>query len=347
MMTLRLITVCGFFIAIASSVVAAWTVGAAEIDSVTTRRIALEDSRAAINVFVNARLRAGVANANQGYAESADIAADEFCNADSLYRELRKAIFDSNFLDWGLGGYNLDQQLRNALAGTSYSLKLEDSIYRDIDYLEGFSLRLKELSDVVSVDAHLVGLDKLGHFFAEGWEYFEKSRKEGGTLQEALEWGRRQEAGKFGFATTGIFSFADLVANFNGWRFWRAVLGEGIDPLAGKVANWFARPYVACETQLIASITHRRIVRAWDLNREFDIKDYIDGAWDEGNNCNSYADPLIEQKVMARADAISVNYRCPVERNACVAARRKYGHFARHLLHPACLGVAAAHTHGG
>jgi hypothetical protein len=344
MITLRSIAACALFIA--SNAFAAATAVAAEIDSVTTRRIPLDDSRAGINAIINTRLRAGVDNANRRHADIADLESHEFCDEASLYLELRRAIFDSFIPGWGLGGYDLDQQLREALTATSYSLMLEDSIYRDISYLEGFSLRLKELSDVVQVDGHLIGLDKLGHFFAEGWEYFEQTQRDRHTLEEALQWGSRQEAGKFGYATTGIFSFADMVANFNGWRFWRAVLGDEDDPLLGPVENWFTGPYVVCRTRIIASLRYRKIVRTWVLDREFNIADYIDGAWDEGNNCNSYADPLIEQKVVSRIDAVSPGYRCPIEPAQCTTAHRKYGSFARYLLHPACLSSAAAAAQG-
>jgi hypothetical protein len=338
----RSIATCALLVV--SVALAAGTVGAAEIDSVTTRRIVLDDSLAAINAIVNARLRAGIERANRRHADVANLESHEFCDEEHLYLQLRKAIFDSFVPGWGLEGHGLDQQLREALAATSYSLMLEDSIYRDITYLEGFSLRLKELSDVVRADGHLIGLDKLGNFFAEGWEYFARTRQDEGPLEEALQWGSRQEAGKFGFATTGIFSFADLVANFNGWRFWRGVLGSGDDPLLGPVGNWFSRPYVSCETRIFASIRHRKIVRNWVLSREFNLADYVDGAWDEGNNCNSYADPLIEQKVLSRIDAVSVSYRCPVEPAQCLSAQQKYGNLARYLLHPACLVSAADET---
>ncbi|MEE4279689.1 MAG: hypothetical protein V2I82_14580 [Halieaceae bacterium] len=335
MIILRSIAACAFFIAWNACSVA--TTDAAEIDSVTTRRIPLDDSRAAINAIINARLRAGVDNANQRHADIADLESQEFCDEEHLYLQLRRAIFDSFLPGWGLGGYDLDRQLREALTATSYSLMLEDSIYRDISYLEGFSLRLKELSDVVRVDDHLLGVDKLGHFFAEGWEYFERTQQNGRTLEEAMRWGSRQEAGKYGYATTGIFSFADLVANFNGFRFWRAVLGEDDDPLLGPIGNWFTQPYVVCKTRIIESLRHRKIVKSWVLRREFNISDYIDGAWDEGNNCNSYADPMIEQKVADRIGAVSPSYRCPVQPTQCLSAREKYGGFARHLLHPSCL----------
>jgi hypothetical protein len=312
---------------------------AAEIDSVTPRGLALDDSLAVINALVNARLEQGVARANARQDDYEDLASGEFCEEQVLYTELRKAIFQSLTASWGLKGYALDQQLREELAGSSHSLPLRDSIYRDINYLEGFSLRLKDLSDVVNIDGHLVGLDKIGHFFAEGWHYFELSGPDQDKLNRAMAWGRAQEAGKFGYTTTSIFSHADLVANFNGWRFWLKVLGQGNDPLKGLLANLFSRAYVTCDLEILASIRHRKIVKAWQINSRFDLADYLDGAWDENNNCNSYRDPVVEAKVTARIHEVDADFHCPARPDYCLAARKKYGDQAGELLHPLCLAA--------
>ena len=205
---------------------------AAEIDSVTPRKLKLDNSLAIINTIFNQRMQEAIQKANAQQDDIEDNYEDEdieesenrFCDEEALYSELRKAIYQSYTASWGLKGYDLDLQLRRLLSRQSYSLSLNDSIYRDIDYLEGFSLNMKELSDVVNINGHLIGLDKIGHFFAEGWQYFELTEFENQNIEQALDWGKRQEAGKFGYSTTGIFSFADLIANFNGWRFWNKVL---------------------------------------------------------------------------------------------------------------------------
>ena len=316
---------------------------AAEIDSVTPRKLKLDNSLTNINEIFNQRLQEGIqkANTHQEYIEEIDeyIEEDNFCDEEVLYTELRKAIYQSFTASWGLKGYDLDQQLRSLLSRQSYSLSLNDSIYRDIDYLEGFSLNLKELSDVVNINGHLIGLDKIGHFFAEGWQYFELSRYENHSIEQALEWGKQQEAGKFGYSTTGIFSFADLVANFNGWRFWNKILLKEKDPLKGALANFFSSPYITCDIQIIASIKNKKIVKAWEYNTRFDLSDYIDGAWDEGNNCNSYEDPIIEEKVMSRVKNVDSGFSCPFIAEYCLEAQEKYGYYAKHVLHPYCLIV--------
>lgn len=301
--------------------------GAAEVDSVTPRNLHLENSLPVLNAIFEQRIQEGIekANAKRG----------DFCDEEVLYTELRKAIFQSLTASWGLKGYDLDKQLRRLLVRQSYSLSLNDSIYRDIDYLEGFSLNLKELSDLVNINGHLVGLDKVGHFFAQGWQYFEQP-----TIDQAFEWGREQETGLFGYTTTGIFSFADLVANFNGWRFWNKVLLQEKDPLKGVIANFLNRPYVSCKIQFVASLKEKKLVKAWEYNSRFDLADYVDGAWDEGNNCNSYEDPVIEEKVRSRVTAVDPEFSCPCLAEECLAAQKKYGPYAKYILHPSCLTVS-------
>ncbi len=332
------------FIHIVLTGVFAFNIGfAAEIDSVTPRKIKLEDSLVNINKIFDQRINEGIEKANdqQDYIEDLDdfedIKEDNYCDEEALYTELRKAIFQSITASWGLKGYDLDKQLRALLARQSYSLLLNDSIYRDIGYIEGFTLKLKELSDVVNIDGHLVGLDKIGHFFAQGWQYFELTHNDELTIDDALEWGRQKETGLFGYTTTGIFSYSDLAANLNGWRFWNRVLLEEDDPLKGVIANLFNEPYVSCEIQIIESIKNWKIIKAWEYNSRFDLSDYIDGAWDEGNNCNSYADPIIEEKVISRINNVDPDFSCPFKAEYCAEARDKYGYYAKRVLHPYCL----------
>jgi hypothetical protein len=310
---------------------------AAEIDSITPRKLKLENSLAEINLIFNQRIKEGVnkANEKQQYILNSDTA--EFCDEEVLYTELRKAIYQSYTASWGLKGYDLDTQLRNLLTKYSYSLSLKDSIYRDINYLEGFSLNLKELSDIVNINGYLIGLDKIGHFFAEGWRYFELTDYDDLKIDKALEWGKQQEIGKFGYTTTGIFSFSDLTANFNGWRFWNKVLLKKRDPLKGVLANFFNRPYISCDTQIIASLKNKKIIKAWEYDTRFDLSDYIDGVWDEANNCNSYQDPIIEKKVKIRIKDINTQFSCPLIAQHCISAKNKYADFSKYILHPNCL----------
>ena len=312
---------------------------AAEIDSFTIPDGHLPDSVEEINEVINKRLEEGIAAANEYKGDIAELEADAFCDEERLYRELRKAIFQSFSVNWGLKGYSLDTQLRELLHEQSYFVPLEDSIYRDISYFEGLSLNLKKLSGVVLLNGYPVGLDKVGHFFSEGWAYFEMTRADGDDIQKAMAWGWEKEEGMYGFTTTGIFSYADLVANFNGWRFWNRVRKTTDDPMHNWLINWLTQPYVSCETDIFESLRHLKRIREWRLSTPFDMAIFIDGGWDETNNCNRYATEEIAEKVAGRIEEVWPGYTCPADPKSCVEARSGYGELAQDLLNPRCLEI--------
>lgn len=312
----------------------------AEVDAISPVPQQLQDSRQLINQLINARLQEGVDKANIRQKNAGLFLPTSQCNENILYTELRSAIFQSLTASLGLKGYSLDKQLRELLAERSYTIELENSIYQDITYFEGMSLNLKELSALANVSGFRIGLDKIGHFFSEGYQYFSKVHEDNQTLAEALAWGRQKEEGLYGFKTTGIFSYADLVANFNGYRFWNRILLKERDPLDDYFTNLFTKSYIKCELQMIESLSKWQLIRRWRLQKSFDIADYVDGMWDERNNCNSYASPEIEQKVAARIKQIAPDFTCPATVQDCRLAGKKYQNYAPNLLHPQCLQTA-------
>lgn len=79
-------------------------------------------------------------------------------------------------------------------------------------------------ASTVSLAGHLVGTDKIDHFWIQGYDYFRRSR-EGRDLERAVDWGTRTERGLWGLGTTGVFSYADLAANYDGALFYVGLLG--------------------------------------------------------------------------------------------------------------------------
>jgi hypothetical protein len=77
------------------------------------------------------------------------------------------------------------------------------------------------------------GTDKIAHFFAEGFDYFKKYKaalreglKETEASAKAIEWGRKTEKGFYGTWISGVFSNADLAANFGGMKFYQGLTKE-------------------------------------------------------------------------------------------------------------------------
>jgi hypothetical protein len=121
-------------------------------------------------------------------------------------------------------------------------------------------------------------------------------------------------------------------------RFWLRLLGDHDDPLE---AGWRAsRPHVRCARRywLLGE-------RRWKLARRLDLRRHVSPVWDEAVNCSSYRNDEIEALVDARIAALGQadgrDYTCPIRPDACAAARSRYGDWAPHLLHPACLAAEA------
>jgi RHS repeat-associated protein len=106
-----------------------------------------------------------------------------------------------------------------------------------------------------------VGTDKIGHFFAQGYEYFEKSVLEGRGDQFAKAWGVETEKTQYGLHGTGVFSLADLSANKEGLRFYKELYND---------------PFL-----------------------KFDIGNYVTSRWNEESNPNVYS-PVMEEFLISK-----------------------------------------------
>lgn len=84
------------------------------------------------------------------------------------------------------------------------------------------------LVDTVNMYGHYFGVDKLGHFFMQGHNYYRLYRfllRHGKTPTEAqaimVSYGDMVEQSYLGTMINGVFSNADLSANFAGFKFYR------------------------------------------------------------------------------------------------------------------------------
>ena len=118
-------------------------------------------------------------------------------------------------------------------------------------------LLLVDLSPTIHLYGCYAGIDKLGHFFQQGYDYHREYRAEevrGGdaarALARAVRMGVGQERGIFGEATVGVFSNADLAANYAGLKFYLNLTrpvrrgDETLPPafVRDRRGNWSANP---------------------------------------------------------------------------------------------------------
>ncbi|KFA86775.1 hypothetical protein [Archangium violaceum] len=152
------------------------------------------------------------------------------------------------------------------------------SIYRNARLWDwGLSFGVKATFTVAGVH---MGADKLSHFFQTGWKYHQRFRefmKQGVPEREALEriirYGVETESGPLGSVTTGVFSFGDLEANYQGFLFYRSLCRDE-DPRLLKTPQ------------------------GWRLTRPFDWRDYVSPQFDETVNNSAFV-PMRWEEVRA------------------------------------------------
>ena len=96
-------------------------------------------------------------------------------------------------------------------------------VYSDVRTGNSAILRVWGPASTIQLAGVLLGTDKLDHFWDQGYDYFRES-KHGLDPERAVRWGTRTELGLWGEATTGVFSYADLAANYDGYQFYATLL---------------------------------------------------------------------------------------------------------------------------
>ena len=119
----------------------------------------------------------------------------------------------------------------------------------------------------IKINGVLVGSDKLGHFLSQGRKFYRRYiRYE--DVARAAERSAYTERALFGQMTTGSYSNADLVANYEGYVFYRSLFEAGIVPGKPAILRWEED--------------------RWVIQRSFDFADHVNEYWDEALNVNHY-----------------------------------------------------------
>lgn len=174
----------------------------------------------------------------------------------------------------------------------------------------------------INVNGTRIGTDKLGHFFDEGYSLFTIARWNRKNVQDALKYGMSLEDGIYGAPMTSIKSYADLVANYEGFLFWTNLVDNN-------------NPYFICDKN------------KWVQVRKFDWREYINDAWDEVVNCSSFTSAARAKAIKHNARELELHdffqdhtihrYQCPAKIGQCKKLSRKYGPWSSYLLGPECL----------
>lgn len=141
---------------------------------------------------------------------------------DAIAREVYRLLGDGSIFISYIGKWANTHEFHSAPA--RYKTSYFDSIYvaQPVDY--------STLSPTVRIFGAEFGTDKLDHFFQQGYKYYTIRRDahaKGMSPEEAekkaVKWGQMTERTYFGMLVSGVYSNADLVANYTGMKFYEGL----------------------------------------------------------------------------------------------------------------------------
>jgi hypothetical protein len=235
-----------------------------------------------------------------------------------LYRPIvspQEAFLEDQLLEQGYGFRKLvNGQEVHLFSG--YASRVGEHIRRVIDF-KAFLLADWVYGRTIAHNFLIAGVqaspDKLGHFLRGGYQYWIRN-PDGTQNQRMLAHGTERENGLRGFAGSGVFSFADLAANYAGYEFTRDVIVRDENGAPGAALFWWDG----------GQIRQRRGPDG--RPRSFDIADYITSDWDEYRNPPAYSELLgeiVRGYLNAQRDEICGRYRSWRSREVDPATDRK------------------------
>lgn len=154
------------------------------------------------------------------------------------------------------------------------------------------------------------GIDKLEHFFQQGWTYHEiakrsrsRGRGEAEASRAAIKWGRISENTYYGLIVSGVYSNADLFANYAGMKFYAGL----------------TRPIKIGSTTRAATLRLENGLWALDaaLLRENFLKPFVTDHLNEALNPSAFRLTLVR------------SVRREVRRHGCPDWRERFSDFTR------------------
>lgn len=244
-------------------------VGAYETDQFNNRQQAIKDSTSVLNQQVTLAIASTITGWKGAPRENKVV--------DGIY--------------YKIGGKHWVDKLERFAMDSDEVEKLptppHDSIYSGHPLYATRVAGLFGVGPTLKINNVLVGTDKLGHFLSQGRKFYRRWVK----LQDeskAAEHSAYTERAIFGQMTTGSYSNADLVANYEGFRFYRSLFEDNVIPGKPAILEW--------------KDDH------WIMQRPFDWADHVNDYWDEALNINHY-DVMLYTHMKTRLLSFCDSYR--------------------------------------
>lgn len=239
-----------------------------ETDQFSNRDAPIADSTEILNEQVNATLADIVDGWRRG--------PDEMAVVNEIYHAIGGHHWVDKLERWAMRSDEVEK-----LATPRY-----DSVFSGLPW---YALRVTTFFGVgktIRVNGQLIGSDKIGHFLSQGRKYYRRFLRTQSEA-EAARHSAFTERAIFGRMTTGSYSNADLVANYEGHRFYRSLFEDDIVPGKPAILRWDDG--------------------RWVIQRRFDWADHVNAYWDEALNINHY-DALLYKHMQQRLVSLCPHY---------------------------------------
>ena len=220
-----------------------------ETDQFSHRLQPLEDS----TELLDGRVNESIANAIRDWRGP----RNDRRVVNAIYRDIGGRHWVDRIERWAMQSEQVDR----------LTLDRYDSIYHGHPLWATRVAGLFGVGPTIKVNDVLIGSDKLGHFVSQGRKYWRRYQRSGDEGQ-AAEHSAYTERALFGQMTTGVYSNADLVANYEGHRFFRSLFEDDIVPGKPAILLWRG--------------DH------WVMQRSFTWADHVNVYWDEALNINHF-----------------------------------------------------------
>ena len=250
---------------VAATLVAGAAAVATETDPYTHRDMDLADSLEILDAKVNDALDRVAASWAQGENEWAFVTA--------VYARLGSFHWVDPLERWAMDAPEVDK-----LPTTR-----RDAVFAKVPLIRAQMARIG-LARTINVNGVYIGTDKIGHFISQGRKFYRRVQRHG-SEERAARLTAAWEGMIWGRMLSGIYSNADLVANYEGYRFFRGLFHGGSVAEKGPMFRWQSG----------------RPVRL----RTFTWADHVNPLWDEMLNPASYVAalvPYIERRMTTLCD---------------------------------------------
>ena len=225
-----------------------------ETDPYAKRHLDVADSLEVLDAKVNDALDEIAASWRRG--------EDEWAFVMAVYRKVGGLHWVDKLERWAM----------NSPEVAKIPVARRESMVADFPLMAGRVAAIFGFGPTINIGGVYFGTDKIGHFFSQGRKFYGRYRSMGDEAKAA----RRSvltEKALFGRLTTGVYSNADLVANYEGYLFYRGLFHDGV--VAGKKAIFRWREDAPVK------------------QRAFTWADHVNAYWDEALNANVYSAALL------------------------------------------------------